>query len=264
MTGTVRGMIRQTVAWDGPAPIPGDYLAGRKQSELWQILGIARLRGGGRISLDLKPISPAALPENAMVHGWLRMKPHDEDGPARVRQVTGTGPTGVMKSHWRDPDDMTPNASRRPREISGYRTYDPLRRLAAHKGSQFEHRHVLAADMLRGQVDIAVIGRGGRRMDEMLRQGFGPVSGPSGVAIEGVWARENAQRALMRLGPSTRLLVTAIVLMNCSVHAWCAETKPPRDAKLETGRLLAALDLLADHYAAEIDDAVSRGTMEVA
>ena len=252
--------MRQTVAWDGPAPYPGDYLAGRGSDELWRITSIARLTSGGRLSLDLQKATPDGLVPNAMIHAWSRMAPHDPDGPQRVRQVTATGPTGVMKGTWRDPDDVKPNASHRAREISGYRTFCPLRRMMAHKGSAIEQRHVLAADLLRAQVDIAVIGKGGRSM-ELTRQGYGPIAGPPRSALDGVWALTQAQRALARLGPATRLLVAEVVLFNKTIYAWSHAIAPARDPKIEMGKLLGGLDMLADHYATEIDEALSRGHM---
>ena len=253
--------MRQVVAWDGPAPFPGDYLAGRGHDELWRIAGIARLAGGGRLSLELIKTPPASKPDRAMVHPWTRAAEHDADGPARVRQITASGPTGVMKDTWRDPDDIKPNATHRAREVTGYRTFCPLRRMSAHKGSQIEPRHILAADLLRAQVDIATIGKGARSMDALSRQGFGPVTFPPRTALERVWAMTQARRALARLAPSARVLVAEVVLMNRAVHAWCRQVTPPRDAKVEMGRLLAALDVLVDHYAAEIDEALARGKM---
>jgi hypothetical protein len=253
-------LMRQIVAWDGPAPFPGDYLAGRGQDEVWRIVAIVRMAGGGRLSLDLLKASPETVSPRAVVHGWQRMASHDPEGPARVRQVIGAGPTAVMRGAWRDPDDMRPNA-RAPREIAGYRTYCPLRRMMLNKGSQIDERQVLAADLLRSQVDIAVIGKGARSMEALGRSGFGPVAGPSGSAVQRVWALAQARRALLRLAPPARVLVTEIVLFNRSVQAWCHANDPPRDPKVEMGRLLAALDVLADHYAAEIDEALAKGRM---
>jgi hypothetical protein len=252
--------MRQIIAWDGPAPYPGDYLAGRGADECWRITAIARMSSGGRLSLDMQKASRATAPPRAVMHAWSRLASHDAEGPARVRQVAAAGPTSVMRSAWRDPDDIKPNASHRPREITGYRTFCPLRRMMAHRGSQIDERMVLAADMLRGQVDIAVIGKGARSM-EGLRQGFGPVTGPPGSALAQVQALTQARRALARLAPATRTLVAEVVLFNRAIHAWCHLTDPVRDAKVEMGRLLGALEVLVDHYAAEIDDALARGRM---
>ena len=189
------------------------------------------------------------------------MAPHDAEGPPRVRQVTGTGPTGVMRSAWRDPDDVKPNAAHKAREITGYRTFCPLRRMMVQRGSQIEQRHVLAADFLRGQVDVAVIGKGARPMDVLSRQGFGPVTGPPGSALEQVLAQTQARRALARLGPLTRVLVAEVVPFNRAIQAWCRMVDPTREPKVEMGKLLAALEILADHYNAEIDEALKGGHM---
>jgi hypothetical protein len=252
--------MRQVIAWDGPAPYPGDYLAGRGADECWRITGIARLPKGGRLSLDMQKASRAAMPARAVMHAWSRLASHDADGPARVRQVAAPGPTAVMRSEWRDPDDVKPNASHRPREITGYRTFCPLRRMMTFRGSEIDQRMILAADMLRGQVDIAVIGKGARSM-EGVRQGYGPVSGPPGSALAQVKALTQARRALARLAPATRLLVAEVVLFNRAIQAWCHLTDPARNAQVEMGKLLAALEVLVDHYAAEIDEALSRGRM---
>jgi hypothetical protein len=188
----------------------------------------------------------------------------DPEGPADVRQTARAGPTAVMRAEWRDPDDMRPNAQHKPREITGYRTYCPLRRMAAIKGSQVTDQHIYAADILRGQIDLAVIGRGGREMIA-LQRGFGPVSGPSANAVLQVWAAMQARRALTRLAPAARIMLTEVVLFNRSIHAWCAALAAQRgwmpDKKIEMGKLIAILDILADHYAAEIDEALARGTL---
>lgn len=187
----------------------------------------------------------------------LRRRAPDPEGPAAVRQLARAGPTAVMRASWRDPDDVRPNAARRAREITGYRTYCPLRRMLRQKGTQVTERHVIAADMLRAQVDLAVIGRGARELLG-LQRGFGPISGPSINAMLQLRAAIQAQRALARLGPSARVMLTEIVLFNRSIYAWCA-ARAGLDAKIETGKLLGILDILADHYAAEIDEALSRG-----
>jgi hypothetical protein len=125
-----------------------------------------------------------------------------------------------------------------------------------HKGSEITERHIIAADILRGQIDIAVIGRGGRSMIA-LGTSFGPITGPPGSAVARVFAEVQAKRALHRLTASGRALITAVVLFNRSIKAWAEEQG--RDRKVETGKLIAALDVLADHYDDEIAAALARG-----
>jgi hypothetical protein len=163
-----------------------------------------------------------------------------------------------MRGAWRDPDDVRPNAQHRPREISGYRTYCPLRRMARAHGSQVTERHIAAADLLRAAVDLAVIGASGVLDLAGLGAVFGPVNGPTRAALRQAAAMAEAQRALTRLAPSQRELLTAVVLFNCSLQTWCARP-PGHNAQVEMGRLLGVLDVLADHYAGEIDRQLAAG-----
>ena len=50
---------------------------------------------------------------------------------SRLVQRPGS-PAAVMGAIWRDPTDLTPDARRQPRSITGWRGYDPLRKMAAH------------------------------------------------------------------------------------------------------------------------------------
>ena len=52
-----------------------------------------------------------------------------------------------MRTAWRDPDDINPNR-RLAREITGFRSYDPLRRCRQRPGTSVTERHVVAADIL--------------------------------------------------------------------------------------------------------------------
>jgi hypothetical protein len=183
----------------------------------------------------------------------------DPLGPPLVRQQASQGgPTAVMRSQWRDPDDLRPNAQHRPREIDGYRTYCPLRRMSRSPGSQITPRHIAAADLLRSAVDMAVIGSQGGYGLLGLGGLYGPLAGPSVGALRQSAAQREACRALTRLAPSQRALLTAIVLFNHSLQAWCAETTG-RNPQVEMGRLLGVLDVLADHYAGELDQQRASG-----
>ena len=183
----------------------------------------------------------------------------DPLGPPLVRQQASQGgPTAVMRAEWRDPEDVRPNAQHRPREIVGYRTYCPLRRMARVQGSQITREHITAADLLRNAVDMAVIGSRGGLDPGGLGAVYGPLSGPSVAALRQSAAMREAQRAISRLAPSQRALLTAIVLLNRTLQSWCADP-PGRNAQVEMGRLLGVLDVLADHYASDVDRQLSLG-----
>lgn len=183
-----------------------------------------------------------------------RAKPkrYDPAGPAKVRQRAGEGPTAVSKLSWRDPDDMRPNA-RYAREVHGYRTYCPLRRMALQRGSQITERHIKAADRFRSQADLAIIGAGGSYDLLVTHGGFGPSLGPSAAAIETAAAALGLSKALRRVPPVLRPMLVEVVLLNRSLQTWCLAAPVPLDAKIEMGRLLALLALLVDHYGPELD-----------
>ena len=65
-----------------------------------------------------------------------------------------------MRSSWRDPDDITPNARRTARAIAGFWAGCALRRMMHHHAgrSSIIEEHVIAADLLRLQVDAVLIG----------------------------------------------------------------------------------------------------------
>jgi hypothetical protein len=259
-------MIRQRtskrVVWDGPHPAPRDFLAMQHGRDLWRIQAITINRasaGGddGTLTLDLTR-HHGPLPAGAVVHPGARLLPSDPAGPPRVRQLA-SGPTAVMKANWRDPTDLAPNASKRPRELRGYRTYCPLRRMMQRPGSQVTDKHLAAADLLRVQVDMAVIGCSGSR--EGINAAYGPRRGPSDVAVSQVAATISARRALARLSEAGRAMTQAIILHNISLHVWCLLETERRgrgaDPDVELGRLLGVLDVLAEHYSTEAGQALA-------
>lgn len=66
----------------------------------------------------------------------------------------------VMRATWRDPIDISPNARRTAKEITGFRAACALRRMLHHDAarSSITEEHILAADLLRLQVDAVLIG----------------------------------------------------------------------------------------------------------
>jgi hypothetical protein len=252
-------MSRQRVPWEGADPKVGDYLAGRVRCDAWLIAGVSPIRRhdatGARLTLDVRRVTIADIPKGATLHPRSRIAVVDPLGPAVVRIHAGYGQTAVMKTQWRDPDDTRPNASRRPREITGYRTYCPLRRMARLSGSQITVAHIAAADAFRLAVDIATIGLTGEQSG--VHGVYGPTFGPSINAVLQATASSEAAEVVRRLAPSQHRMAEAIVLRNRSLQAWCTEraTAIGRTAnpEIEMGRLLALLDVLADHY--ELQDA---------
>jgi hypothetical protein len=93
---------------------------------------MAKRRSHRKATSTLPPLPSTAEPETV-----------------RLMHRNAGGPTGVMKANWRDPDDL--NVHRRmAREISGWRSYCPLRRLMEQgRSSAISAEHILAADMLR-------------------------------------------------------------------------------------------------------------------
>ena len=256
-------MSRQRVPWDGADPKVGDYLAGRIKCDAWLIAGVSPVRrhdaSGARLTLDMRRVTIRDVPRGAVVHPRSRIAVVDPLGPAPVRIHAAQGATAVMKTHWRDPDDVRPNASRRPREVTGYRTFCPLRRMARLAGSQVSEAHIAAADAFRLMVDIATIGLTGERSD--VHAAFGPSAGPSINAVLQANAASEAAQLLRRFAPQQHGMLEMIVLRNRSLQAWCTDrakaTACPVSPDVEMGRLLSILDVLADQYGLE-DGAESR------
>lgn len=246
------------VCWDGPNPSVGDYLAARG-SLIWRICGVQIHRRadalGAGLTLSLAR-QDLPLPQGAVLHPATRVQTSDPTGPARMRQLIGSGPTAVMKITWRDPSDMTPNASHRPRDITGYRTYCPLRRMKTNRGSQITSAHIMAADQFRTQFDLATIGCGGARDGEPQGQAYGPRKGPSAGAVLQAESALAIRVVFARFAASHQRMLLAIVVHNRSLHAWCAlehaRTQKAPVPDLEMGRLLTILDILAVHYDVEI------------
>ena len=178
----------------------------------------------------------------------------DPQAPPEIRQRNAT----VLRTKWRDPDDMRPNV-RCAREITGYRAMCPLRQIQHRCGaaSSITEVHILAADPLRAQADAVAIGFSGNRpLLPIQRLRYGPLTGPSTAAIRSVKAWPALLAALRLFDAEQRRLLTWVVLLNKSVAAWCAglrEQGRTITASREMHRLVEILDLLADHYGIEDD-----------
>lgn len=248
-------MSRRRVPWDGPNPSPGDYLECRHpETMIWRIDAVTPLTrvdiSGARLVLDVAVVQRGGVPEGAVVHPRVRATPTDAQGPARVRQLQ-QGRGAVMRASWRDPDDLRPNA-RRAREITGWRTFCPLRRMALARGSQIDEQHIVAADLFRLTYDRATIGESGTTMMPIGSGIAGPRSGPAAGALAGVAAARDVQRVKRRFPETQWLMLVFVVLQNRTLAAWCGllqDTNP----QVEMGRLLSALEMLVEHYRFEVD-----------
>jgi hypothetical protein len=179
--------------------------------------------------------------------------------PPAARLAAHGGPAGVMRTEWRDPDDVSPNAARTAKTVTGYRTYCPLRRYRERQGSSaaITEKHVLAADELRKLADAVLIGFGGRR-DLVTVQSlvYGPRSGPTVAALRQAHAWRPYRRAMALFCQDQKKLIAHVILLNWTVRRWTEQLREsgrPADAKVELGRLASILDVLAEHFRSEVD-----------
>jgi len=199
----------------------------------------------------------------------VALPPFQSQRPPDIRLIIREGPTAAMRGSWADPDDMTPSARKSARLVTGHRTFCPLRWCLKRHGSQssITPEHIAAADILRGHVDLAVIGRGGVWWPEGLMLGmaghlYGTPSGPSATAVGNLRSYRAARRALALYRPQERRLMTFVVLLNNAIARWVAtqvRDGQKTDAHTEQVRLVGCLDRLVAHYASEVDKLISRG-----
>ena len=248
-------LSRKRVPWDGPNPRPGDYLETKLPATVWLLRSVEPLRrpdvSGARLVLDVVAVPRHTLPLGASVHPWLKMAPHDPAGPARVRQVYD-GPAALMRANWRDPEDMRTQA-RRAREIGGWRSYCPLRRMASYRNSQITERHIIAADHLRMLADSAIHGFSAREgMMPIGAVAYGPRPGPSAAAVAQAFAAHDLSRVLRRFTAPQQWMLVHVVLLNRTLTAWCGG-REGLNPQVEMGRLVCSMDQLEEYYSSEID-----------
>lgn len=256
-------MSRKRIPWDGPDPHPGDYVEARLGAGMWLLRDVTPLRrpdvSGARLTIEVAIVALSDVPRGAVVHPRTRMATADPEGPPRVRQIMG----GVVRASWRDPDDIRPSASRRPREIDGFRAFCPLRRIAA-AGGPITDRHIAAADHIRGLYDLARLGWASVRDLRMYqRLPPGPSSGPTAGQVSQARAAHDLNRCLKSLVPLERDLVERVVLGNEAVAVWCIRFPwlTPHTARTT---LIVVLDRVADHYAFEVDQALAADSVVAA
>jgi hypothetical protein len=186
--------------------------------------------------------------------------------PQPVRMVH-RGATGVMKSSWRDPSDTSPTAARTATEVSGWRSWDPLRKMLQQPSSSITPEHVHAADRFREEADLARLGFAPQnRYDVPINElAHGPKAGPSPAAIRQAKASISFSRACSRLTVDLQRMAKTIILGNCTVSAGCREESERLgrrvDPQRELGRLLCCLDLLAEYYGTEIERDLASGNV---
>lgn len=185
----------------------------------------------------------------------------------RRRQADG-GPTVVSLGSWVDPDDIKPDARKVPRRIDGWRTFCPLRRLMAAGGGVVTETHILAADWLRLKVDLGVIGRSRSRYDgqEKVDGGsHGARTGPSAIDVSQIVALSEVEHALRPFSMEQIRMMAVILLENYSLQRW-AQAEEERlmrrvDPKVETGKLVAILEILAKSCETEIEELSRQGRL---
>ena len=178
--------------------------------------------------------------------------------PAAVDMTDRPDRHGVMRGEWVDPDDIRPSARRTARTIAGWRTYCPLRRMRGGNNSGISEAHIIAADMLREAADVATLGYSSERPMLFVSLTAQPRTGMTKADM----ARNTATRDLLRaLRPFTRpqrYLLTAVILQNETLNAWCRRMNEDSeirfDPAVEKGKLIAVLDVLAKFYDGEIRD----------
>ena len=164
-----------------------------------------------------------------------------------------------MRGSWRDPDDTRPDAKRTPRSITGWRAFCPLRRMLLHPNSGVTAAHIMAADHLREQADLATLGYSGPRPMIFVAQSHLPRTGMGPAALAMTRAQRVVRRVVQLFTPGELLLLQTVVLGNVSVREWTKHQDPPSSQPVEKRRLLVILDQLAEHFDAEIEDDLARG-----
>ena len=90
-----------------------------------------------------------------------------------------------------------------------------------------------------------------------------PGSGPGRTEVARARASHVVQRAMRLFTDGQRLMLTTIVLDNQPCSRWTAmrteATGVRHDPNIEKGKLVAILDVLANHFETEIDNELAQG-----
>jgi hypothetical protein len=165
----------------------------------------------------------------------------------------------AMRSEWVDVDDITPDARRTAKTVTGYRQYCLLRkcRLTHGEHSHYTNKHILAADRLRALADAVVIGFSTSREYTPVQAipAYGPRTGFGQAALRSAKAWPAYRRAMTLFDQSQRDLITHCLLLNWSLQRWVAyhrEQGRILRPLVERQRLLVILDILVEHFKSEI------------
>jgi hypothetical protein len=171
----------------------------------------------------------------------------------------------VMVAEWVDPDDIRPNAAKSARTIRGFRSFCPIRRMAAMPATGVTIEHVMAADKLRelwDQVRVGFTAAGNPLMLAVLVSPQ-PRTGPNAGEIERAKSARALRRAVAILSLPEQALMSAIILQNQSIRYFCRShterTGFYLDQDVTKVRLMMVLNKLKDHFAGEIEEEVARG-----
>jgi hypothetical protein len=159
----------------------------------------------------------------------------------------------VLKTEWLDPEDDKPTAARTARTISGWRSYDPLRRSLHKMGSRspYSLEHLEAADRLRLAYDGGTVGfspsvKDGRPVHSIQ---YRPSQGPAMTAMRQLRAGRAFDAAWARFGDDddTRAVLLAVVLKNVATSVAAERFGIGKHRLVEL--LTNALDVLIEHFA---------------
>lgn len=166
-----------------------------------------------------------------------------------------------MPAVWRDPEDITPGARRTPKEIVGWRTYCPLRRMSGHPNSGITAQHIMAADRLREQVDLATLGYSAARPLIFIahapasRYGLGPKE------VDQMRAVREVRRVVKLFTIPDLDIIQSVLLANWSLRQWVAHPAcRSKSSATEKRKLLLILDRLVAHFDSDIEDELARGS----
>lgn len=284
-TPRVVDMVFAAEAFANP-PEPGAYLqsvSGRTAVSLSKVRRIIGDRSGPRYRLIGFRIRVADLPTGAVVIPWpvrpklpsraanavmgppppvkarakrevekiearrrvVTLLRDDRDGNRVVHKVRIDNET-VFNGNWRDPDDLSPNR-RSAKVIHGFRGRDCVQYLVDH--NIISKSHAAAARRFRKEYELGEIGlRASRNLAEQP-SGFSSGIGPSEARVRAMQTYRATAGALL---PHMLDAIVAVAVFDQTIKDYAAARKM-NNAQAASGYVLAALDLLRDHYR-RIDD----------
>lgn len=168
----------------------------------------------------------------------------DRDELRPVPKVRLDNRTAAL-SEWRDPEDLAVRR-RSPKLIHGYRSEDAVQTLL--DNGSISKRHAQAARRFRKLYETGEVGLRPSRDLSMPPAGFASGSPPSEFRLH---ALESYQNACAALGHHLSTVILAIVISGHSIEFYATRRRMNRSKA--SGYVLAALDLLSDHFKA-VDD----------